>query len=428
MLRKLPMRAITLGIVLIAFTASAAWAQEEDTPTGYSAIIDNIDLLVDNYARFLGRKYDLNEEQDAYTKQLLREKAYDFLDSHEGELRGLVDRMFDVRTGGDISPEELIEWGQKIRPIYDEAKDVIIKGNDDFRDILTEEQRAIHDEDMKLMYESFATTEDQLDRISAGEMTVEEFRNPGRHANRKPKSPRRQTAPPDVQSAQELSKQEPQPHNGTVRNANGRVSRPVPPKPRNADVPPPEEDMAPAGPETPPTKVRNSPGRERPHSDPGKQPRTSRGRTTRPGKASSKTDFESEWDRYVKEFIEKYELNDEQTQKANSVLEDCKSQANGYLASRKAKIELIDKQLAELRTSKDKNKAAQTKKLSEQRQEMLAPIDQIFEKQLKPRLDRLPTRAQRKAGDEKAAKGKRGGAKKPASKTSEKGKSGKDKD
>src|SRR5687767_14828931 len=64
-----------LGSGLPALGQAADEKKRESGGGGYNAVIDNIDMLVDNYARFLGRKYTLNEDQDAFTKQLLREKA-----------------------------------------------------------------------------------------------------------------------------------------------------------------------------------------------------------------------------------------------------------------------------------------------------------------------------------------------------------------
>ena len=222
-------RVLALGAVF-CFLAGPAPAQtdEREHTTGYNAIIDNMDLLVDNYAKFLARKYDLTEEQDEYTKFLLRERAFQFLDSHEGNLRELVDRLFDARTGGEMAPEQLIAWGRQAGPIYDEAKKLIIAGNDEWREILTPEQQEIHDEDLKLMYQSFETTEEQLGRIVSGEMTVEEFRSPQRGR----RSARSRTHEPPVRS-------EPEP-------------------------PPPEDvQITPDSPPEPPDKPRSTPRRHR---------------------------------------------------------------------------------------------------------------------------------------------------------------------
>jgi hypothetical protein len=78
-----------------------------------------------------------------------------------------------------------------------------------------------------------------------------------------------------------------------------------------------------------------------------------------------------EWDRYVIDFSSKYELNDEQKDKALQILAQCKERRDALLARESARAMTLG--------------------------ESLQPkVDAIFEEQLKPRLDRLLTRAQRK--------------------------------
>jgi hypothetical protein len=395
-------RALALAMALCLAWPASAQTEESDNTTGYNAIIDNIDLLVDNYAKFLARKYDLTEEQDEYTKFLLRERAYEFLEGHEGNLRNLVDRLFDVRTGGEMSQEELIEWGYQAQPIYEEAKKIIIAGNDEWREILTPDQQKIHDEDVKLMHQSFETTEEQLGRIVSGEMTVDEFRSPQR--DRRSSRSRTRTTPartePDPESDEALARSDPpaaqplDPPRTTQRRREPPAgpSRPGPQRDQNRAAQP---GAAGTG-----ANVHRAPDRsERPR--PGTSPRDAQ--RAQSGDRSRATP-ESAWEKYVREFITKYQLNDEQTQKANAVLEDCQAQAERYKIGRKEQIERLDKQIEELKESKDKNKAKQLAELTEKRKSMLEPIDQIFERQLKPRLERLPTRAQRRAAEAAAKK------------------------
>lgn len=397
-----PARAVLLAILLPTLaTPILAQDREEGGAAGYSAIIDNIDLLVDNYARFLARKYDLTEEQDEYTKSLLRERSQQFLDQNEEVLRDAIDRMFEVRSGGDMSPEELIEWGRSVQPVYEQAKKVILEGNNDWREILTPEQKTIHDEDVRLMEESFTTTEDQLTRILSGEMTVEEFRSPQKNSRRSRTS--RGAATPraaDPQPATDDGSPEPRvsklPPTGNVASP-AESPRRLNPSHRERG---PEDADERAAPSTPSAGESGAKRTTRP--EPNRRPRIDR-----PGgasKSSAGSDYESKWEKYVQEFIAKYELNDEQTQKANAVLEDCKAQAVRYLSSRKSQFEMIDKQLETLKQSKDKNKSKMTSELTKKRGELMTPIDQIFEKQLKPRLENLPTRAQRRAAEVNAKK------------------------
>jgi hypothetical protein len=411
-------RAAVLGLLVCGLAwPAAAQTDDADQSTAYNAIIDNIDLLVDKYTHFLVRKYDLTEEQDEYTRQLLRERTYKFLDRHEGDVRQLLDRMFDVRTGGEMTPEELIEWGRNAQPIYDSAKQLIVDGNDEWRKILTSEQRKIHDEDLELMYHSFDTTEDQLSRIVSGQMTVEEFRSPQRrrHSSRT----RTTAAAPPRAERQDL------PH-GESTSAHPMPSKPTGPRSTASRRPPPtpDETARVAAPERAGRTPRGEPRtreRKRPVPPPRPDLRPDRGRTARPT-GEAKKGSEGEWEKYVREFIEKYQLNDEQSQKAQAVLEDCKTQADRYLRGHKNQIERIDQRLEELKKSKDKDKAKAVSELTRQRTKLMDPINRIFDKQLKPRLERLPTRAQRRAAE--AAAKKPGSKKTPGKKDSPK----KDKD
>ena len=97
----------------------------------------------------------------------------------------------------------------------------------------------------------------------------------------------------------------------------------------------------------------------------------------------------SEWEKYVRAFADKYTLNDDQRQKAFQVLRGCQERATAYALRHKE--EHARKDLDERRRAK-----------------LMAPIGEIFEKQLKPRLERLPTRAQREAAEEREkAQGKK---------------------
>jgi hypothetical protein len=401
---SLSLRALALGTLLCFAWPALAQDEEREPSTGYGAIIDNIDLLVDNYAKFLGRKYDLTEEQDEYTKFLLRERAYEFLDKHEEDLRGLVDHLFDVRTGGDMTPEELSEWGRQAGPLYEEAKRLIIVGNEDWREILTPDQQSIHDEDLELMRQSFETTEEQLGRIVSGEMTVDEFRSPQR-GRRSPRSQARRPTPPRELDAP------PPPEEPQI------VKDDPPAKPLGKSASTPRRREPAAGPTSPsakpggdravrPPSTTKSPRVKRPpsradRSKPGTSPRDAKRGAAGGRKA---TQPESAWEKYVREFIAKYQLNNEQTQKANAVLEDCQAQAERYTIGRKTRLEQLDQQIAEQRKSKDKDKSKRLAELNKQRGKLTEPLDRIFEQQLQPRLERLPTRAQRRAAETAASK------------------------
>lgn len=396
------LHAATMQILALTVLASAVGAalgqSDEPARPSYSRML-NIDSLIDNHVRFLARRYNLSEDQEAYTLAFVRQKADSFLQKHREELYDLVDRLFEVRAGGDMDSQDLVKWGQRALPLYEEAKLLIIDGNSEWRGVLTDEQRKTHDEDLREMNESFTTTEDQLRRIVSGQMTLDEFRKgPGRQAprltaNQGVKSPPTRETPP------------------VVARETPPVARETPAVTREATPHP--APVATATPTTPTNNVRPTPdasGRAtskpalRPADSPagstrrGQSGRDRAGQRGQPSPGAGSADFESQWEAYVRDFIQRYQLDESQTQKAQSILKDCQELAQRQMQKRKPEIERLDKKLATLPESKDKPK--EVAEINQQRTKLLEPITEIFEKQLKPRLERLPTRAQRQAAEQ----------------------------
>jgi hypothetical protein len=398
------MRGLMVGVLAVGL---AGWAIAQDEPRrGYSTILDNADVLIDNYARFLARKYDLTEEQSTFTQKLLHDRAQQFLERHKPELSGLVDRMFEVRTGGEMDPSELLNWGRQVMPIYNEAKKIILEANDEWRSVLTDQQRQIHDEDLKLMHESFATTEDQLNRIVTGQMSVDEFRSPSRTTQMTGTSPntgrrsqinrraqRAERTPAGAESADTPQVREDGPR---------RPSRPVLPAGEGGGGGSAAAGIVPPQPETPAMDDDESSDSRQPAEDAGGKPR--RGADAGGGKSLANPKSESEWESYVRQFCDRYQLDDAQRQRAQSILKDCQEQADRHKTAHRDEIEKIDQQTAALSKSSEKYKSQQIADLGKQRTKLMEPVNAIFEKQLKPRLDALPTRAQRKAAESSAGK------------------------
>ncbi|MCA9242973.1 MAG: hypothetical protein KDA32_03385 [Phycisphaerales bacterium] len=402
---------ILAGAIVCWLAIGTAQAQgDRSGRAGIDAVMDNIDLLIDNYGRFLGKKYELDAEQLDYTGKLLRDRAHQFLDKHEDEVRNLVGEMFEARINGgaDMTQDDVTAWGRRAAPLFNEAKKIIIEGNADWREILTDEQKRMHDEDLALMHESFETTQGQIDAMVTGDMTVDEF---AKVSTNRPRSRGARTAKanqnpaPKVYTPTDIEQKQ----NGVDPDADfakaeesgfgaedGKIVKEAPidrtPKRRHAS---PEAEI-----------VKGNDGSKSPEVNPqppGRSPHEPRSNAATAVRSKTATRQESDWERYTREFCEKYELNDEQRQRAQSILTDCEKQRDRYLEKKKATLEDLDKRIAELRQSKDKDAGTQVTTLTQQKTDLEAPVQRIFDRQLKPRLERLPTSAQRKAAETKVA-------------------------
>ncbi len=361
--------------VFAVVLAAAGHAQPEPARQSYSRMI-NIDALIDNHARFLARRYNLSPEQDQYTQAFLRQKADNFLSRHREELYDLIDQLVAVRTGGTMEPQELIAWGQRALPLYEEAKALIIQGNEEWRGILSDEQKKVHDEDVKEMYTSFGQTDDQLARIVNGQMSIDEFR----------KGPAGRAPLPNAPGARQPN---PNP-----------VAQPMPEspaaRPDGVNPPPPGRGVR-VDPPSGTGGVTQAGGPGGTHTgSPARPGRTGRGTAT---SAPAGANFESEWERYVREFIEKYKLDDAQQERARAVLKDCQEQAQHVMRRRKSELDRLDEKIKGLTGNNEAAKIKELGELNQQRTKLLEPISDI-EKQLKAKLEKLPTRAQRQAAEQ----------------------------
>jgi hypothetical protein len=114
---------------------------------------------------------------------------------------------------------------------------------------------------------------------------------------------------------------------------------------------------------------------------------------------ASLKEHEGMWAQYVREFIERYRLNDEQSQKAMAILAGCQRRADQVLARQKPQLTALVLKLEEARK---RGERTALRELTDQINGLREPINKIFQTELKPRLEPLPTRAQREAAERSA--------------------------
>lgn len=275
----------------------------------------NVDAMMNTAVKNISRRYNLDEKQEAYTQALMTRGVRDFLDKHEDDLRELIKEMLlEQGTNGDISPEMAKKWGDMALPMFYDAKESILKNNLEWREILNEDQRKIHDLDLRLMQGNFKVFEDRFKRWQDGNYAKGEMPIGG----------------------------------------NAQSVKPVTPTDRPQIV----RQMLP-----------------------------------------------DTWELYVRSFIAKYGLDESQSRAAMSILSDCRNRAKQHIEAHQGDKEKADAEFAEARAEKPINRE-RLKVASDMLKEINTPIAAMFN-ELKTRLDKLPTPAQRAAaGEEPKAKPK----------------------
>lgn len=105
---------------------------------------------------------------------------------------------------------------------------------------------------------------------------------------------------------------------------------------------------------------------------------------------------ESEWEAYTRRFIADHNLDEGQTNAALAILKQCQERAGKYIQTKVDEFQQLAADVAEndriAPVSPERDR-----KLARHRAELRAPIDEIFEKDLRPRLEKLLTPKQREA-------------------------------
>ncbi len=271
------------------------------------------DKMIEMACDQIGRRYNLTPEQDEYTRALMSQRVKRFLATYEGEIRSLLKEAWTLRLRRETPTTETARtWAERAAPIFKAAKKEILEGNQEWREVLNEQQQRIHDVDMRVMDANFRVTSQRLDRWRGG--GFDESRDWAR---------------------------------GGFLGAIARPQRPTsPPKLRDRGLPRVQEDY---------------------------------------------------WEQYVRRFIQNYKLDESQTQAAQSILSECKQRAKEYRQGRKEQFEKANTKYREALAATPRN-VESIREARRQVSELNRPIKELF-RELRDRLDGIPTAAQKQAYD-----------------------------
>ena len=156
------------GVCIIAALATTAPVLGQDDkakpekakPTALthpqSPMLWDVGTMMEQAVQQISKRYSLSPAQEEYTRMLLKRRVGEFLDEHESEVRQLLQESFDMRTGRIKADKVTLQiWSERAMPLYEKAADAILEGNKQWGDILTEDQKRVHDGDMALMVRGF---------------------------------------------------------------------------------------------------------------------------------------------------------------------------------------------------------------------------------------------------------------------------------
>lgn len=172
---------VSLGLVgITAYGQQATEPSKKEEPQKATAQTHpnnpelwNTEQMMEEAVLQISRRYNLNKAQEEYTRLLLVKRVRAFLDKYEPDVRELLKESIDLRLGKMAgTPEAYAKWAIRAAPIYAEAQKAILEGNEEWRAVLNDDQKKIHDNDLAQMRSNFQNVDRLLEGWKSGKGPV----------------------------------------------------------------------------------------------------------------------------------------------------------------------------------------------------------------------------------------------------------------
>ncbi len=176
---------VTLALVLPAATFAQEKRDANPRPKEAGSILSGsplfwrTDWVLELYVSQITRHYNLNKDQEEYTRKLLSARVKTFLEGHEREVRALMAEYMEYQSSQELPDAKAAQdFAKRAAPLAREIRKEILEGNMRWREVLDDQQRAKHDSDLKQMTLLFDNMEQGLERWKDGKVQPTDL--PGR--------------------------------------------------------------------------------------------------------------------------------------------------------------------------------------------------------------------------------------------------------
>ena len=130
-----------------------------------------IEKIMDRAVQNIARRYNLNESQTRRTDELMKFEVNKFLLEHEDEVWPVIRDLLAAQLGAKPpdAAEERKRIGSAAGPLARLAEDAILRANEEWRKMLSDEQKKMHDFDMAQMEKQFKQINENFEKWAGGE-------------------------------------------------------------------------------------------------------------------------------------------------------------------------------------------------------------------------------------------------------------------
>jgi len=139
----------------------------------YPAAAATIENILNTAVQNIARRYNLNESQTRYTDEMMKTEVHKFLLEHENVVWPVIRDLLSTQVIGKAPDDDakMKSIGKVTRPLAELAKEAILRSNAQWREILTDEQKKVHDFDLSEMEKQFERIDANLESWEQGKRT-----------------------------------------------------------------------------------------------------------------------------------------------------------------------------------------------------------------------------------------------------------------
>ena len=166
---------LTISLFLTLSFPGQAWAQDSKKDPNEIERTRGLwdpQTMMKQASDGIAKHYRLSEEQKEFTSKLLTERVTKFLSKHNKNLWPLLMELTQQQMSGkEPSKEAAKRIADMGSPIFEDARAEIMRGQDEFRKILTDQQKKIHDRDLKQLDHQFKQIDKRFQDWKSGKVS-----------------------------------------------------------------------------------------------------------------------------------------------------------------------------------------------------------------------------------------------------------------
>lgn len=187
-MKKIQVTTSVIGLAMLLSLSSYTFAQSTSTPE--SATVEKI---MEQAVRNLTMRYNLNEQQTKKTQEIMSREVHKFLREHENDVWPVIRDLLKTGLKPSDNPEDGKRIGKAALPLIELAKEAIDRGNEEWRQYLTPDQKRMHDFDLNEMDRNFQQIERNFQQLADGSPTKQLFPQPNPNNKATPARPQKPT-------------------------------------------------------------------------------------------------------------------------------------------------------------------------------------------------------------------------------------------